>query len=148
MRIEASETIEVDRERLFSILTDFESHLKHWARGVVNVEPRPRDEGPLSGFVITGRNIGLKFRVRWDYAITTDMPPARFAGKAEGGPVPFDEEFRLEEVPEGTRVIHIQNLRPEGQFKLARPLLSLAWSKLLQQNLTRLKKRAEGVARR
>jgi hypothetical protein len=146
VKIEVSETIGVSCPQLFSILTDFESHLKHWTRGVVGVQPSSQNEiGEPRGFVITGRNIGLKTKVRWDYTVTAYEPPTRFAGKADGGPVPFDEEFRLEEVPEGTKLTLVQDLRPEGQFKVASPLLSVAWSKLLKQNLSRLKKRAEAT---
>ena len=143
MKVEVSETIAVERSRLFSTVTEFEAHLRHWARGVLGVTRESGALGPGTKFTITGRNIGFQTKVRWDYTVTAYEPPYRFAGRAQGGPVPFEEEFRLEEVEGGTRITLIQDLRPSGQFKLASPLLSAAWSRLLQQNLRRLKKRAE-----
>lgn len=145
MKIEATETVAVVPQAVFDTLADFEANLKHWTRGVVSVKRLGSDAG-LPAYEIKGRNIGLKTTVAWRYEVTAFEPNRRFAGRAEGGPVPFTEEFILDPAPEGTRITHTQNIEPESRFKMVSPLLKLAWSKVIQQNLGRLKKLAESRA--
>jgi len=142
MRIEATEIVRAEPAAIFETLTQFESNLKRWARGVVSVE-RVTEGRDLPTYRIKGRNVGLKTTVAWRYEVTAIEPNRRFAGRAGGGPVPFAEEFVLTQVPEGTRITHTQDIEPTSRFKLVGPLLKLAWSKVIQQNLGRLKKLAE-----
>lgn len=145
MRIEATEIVRVEPAAVFQTLTQFEHNLKRWARGVVSVA-RVAEGGELPAYQIKGRNVGLKTTVAWRYEVTAYEPDHRFAGRARGGPVPFTEEFVLTPVPEGTRITHTQDIEPIARFRLVSPLLKLAWSKVIQQNLGRLKKLVEGQA--
>ena len=142
MRIEASEVVSAPQGTVFDALSGFEGNLKRWARGVVSVE-RVADGHELPTYHIKGRNVGLKTTVSWQYEVTAYDPDHRFAGRARGGPVPFSEEFLLTPVPEGTRVTHTQDIEPVARFRIVSPLLKLAWSKVIQQNLGRLKKLVE-----
>ncbi len=142
MRIEASEVVSAPPGAVFDALSGFEGNLKRWARGVVSVE-RVADGRELPTYQIKGRNVGLKTTVAWQYEVTAYDPDHRFAGRARGGPVPFSEEFLLTPVPEGTRVTHTQDIEPIARFRIVSPLLKLAWSKVIQQNLGRLKKLVE-----
>ena len=142
MRIEASEVVSAEPAAVFETLTQFEHNLKRWARGVVSVQRMPVSR-ELSTYQIKGRNVGLKTTVAWQYEVTVFEPNYRFAGRARGGPVPFTEEFLLEPVPEGTRITHTQDIEPVARFRLVSPLLKLAWSKVIQHNLGRLKKLVE-----
>jgi hypothetical protein len=142
MKIEATEVASAEPATVFQTLTNFEDNLKRWTRGVVSVQ-LVADVGELPAYHIKGRNVGLKTTVAWRYEVTTYEPHRRFAGRARGGPVPFTEEFLLEPVPEGTRITHTQDIEPTARFRLVSPLLKLAWSKVIQQNLGRLKKLVE-----
>ena len=145
MRIEATEVVSAEPGAVFQTLTSFESNLKQWTRGVVSVK-RLTDGRDLPTYQIKGRNVGLKTTVAWRYEVTAYEPNQRFGGRAQGGPVPFTEEFVLTPVPEGTRVTHTQDIEPTARFRLVSPLLKLAWSKVIQQNLGRLKKLVEQQA--
>ncbi len=142
MKIEATEVASAEPATVFQTLTTFEDNLKRWTRGVVSVE-RVAEMGELPAYHIKGRNVGLKTTVAWRYEVTAYEPHHRFAGRARGGPVPFTEEFLLEPVPGGTRITHTQDIEPIARFRLVSPLLKLAWSKVIQQNLGRLKKLVE-----
>ena len=139
MKIRVEQQVDATPEQVFEVFTDFETYLKSWTRGVLavrRVSPGPTDVG--STFEIRGRNVGMRGDVKWLYEVTEYQPPFRFSGRAQGGPIPFEETFELSASPQGTKLVLHQELKPQARFRLFSPLLSTAWSRLIAQNLRRL----------
>jgi hypothetical protein len=144
VKIVASETMAVGLEEMFRFLVDFESNLKDWADGVAEVRKLDGD-GLSTGtrYAIYGRRVPFQARPQWSYEVTTCESPVQFAGNARGGSLPFREHFLLTEASGGTHVLVTQHIESPGLLKLAGPLLATAANKMLQNNLKRLKQRAE-----
>ena len=66
-------------------------------------------------------------------------PNRRLSYRGTGGPVPTQITFIFEEVPEGTRFTHTQEVEPRGLFGLAESLFEIAAKRQLRSELQILK---------
>jgi carbon monoxide dehydrogenase subunit G len=141
--IEFDTTVRIDRarERVFAILTDFESNLARWAKGPVAATRTVGDGGVGTRYMITAKVGPVK--VRSPYEVTGYDPPARFAGHGIAGPVRFHEEYAL--TADGPATILTQSIRaaPRGPFRLAGKTLRHQLQQLITSDLIRLKDLAE-----
>ncbi len=96
-----SVTIHRPREEVFAFVADGTTALR-WRPGVLDVA------------LVSGSGLGARFRqgvrgpggrrVDADYEITAYEPPGRLAFRATAGPVRPTGEYRLDSIPEGTRL--------------------------------------------
>ena len=66
-------------------------------------------------------------------------PNRRLSYRGTGGPVPTQITFIFEEVPEGTRFTHTQEVEPRGLYGLAESLFEIAAKRQLRSELQILK---------
>jgi hypothetical protein len=137
VKIVVREQIKRPPEVVYRTLRHPDRFLKKWSRGVLAVAVTP-PIGSAPTYQITGRS--LAGTARWTYELVDAEPDERLEGRTQDGPVPFDESFSLRVLPGGsTEVIHIHEIRPAGLFGLLSPALNIVWTRLMQQNLRRLK---------
>lgn len=71
--------------------------------------------------------------------MTTWEPPRRFGGSGVAGPVAFDEQYVLDSTDAGTELTQSISARPRGPFRLVEPVVRRQLTRLIPDDLHRLR---------
>ena len=139
----AQATLTIDRsdDDVFAVLSDVEK-TPIWSSAAV--EEHWTSEGPV-GVGSTRRAVGRSFGVRSENeTVVTDFEPNQKLGlKSVSSPVPFQIAIMFEPIGQGTRIDWVQELKPEGFYRLVIPLFFKAGMRVIRRDLETLKELLE-----
>ena len=124
----ASVDTPLGREEMFAYLSDFSS-TQEWDPGVVEAQQLsdpPVHEG--SEFRVVAEFLGRKTELI--YRVVEYDPPAAVTVRGENSSVVSLDRITFEQVGENTRITYDADLALKGAFKLADPLLALAFRRV------------------
>lgn len=126
-------------EEVFAYLSDF-STTQEWDPGVI--EATRLDHGPVamgSEFRLLARFLGQTNELT--YRIVELEPPTAVALRGENATVISFDRITFEPTPDGTRITYDAELTIKGRFKIADPLLALAFNRVGRRALAGLQAR-------
>jgi hypothetical protein len=137
MKIEHSVVIEQPIEKVFAYLADAEKN-PIWQAGVLEVEKIT--EGDIGqGTMIREVRKFLGQRIDATYEITEYKLNSKLTSKTTSGPIPVTLSTTFETVEGGTRVSIVSEGETGGFFKLAEPIVSRTFVRLLEADFESLK---------
>jgi uncharacterized protein YndB with AHSA1/START domain len=144
MKTTAGVLIDRPIDHVFMFVSNME-HLPQWARGVVDA--RRTGGGPQgvgATYQIVGRLLGRE--IASTYELTAYEPPKTFAAAGAIGPFPLREVYTLAPTTRGTLVHVVSEMEPRGVMTLVAPLCAPLLARLIQTDLSRLKRCLETSA--
>ncbi|MDQ4130084.1 MAG: SRPBCC family protein [Actinomycetota bacterium] len=130
---------EIGRSRndVFSFVSD-RQRLPAWSAGIKRV--RPTSPGPVgvgTTYVVVGKLLGRS--VESHYEVTGYERDATFAGRMRSPLFTFEERYRFDDTPTGTRLrLHAEAV-PHGLLRLLGPLVAVAMQRQIRTDHGRLK---------
>jgi hypothetical protein len=137
-------TTPLGREAAFAYVADF-SRQSEWDPNTLS--SRRIDDGPLG----IGARFALDVRVGnrttpMEYRITEYEVPAKVVLVGEGGGVWSQDVITFREVPEGTRVDYVAEIRLSGLLGLIQPLLGRAFAGIAKGAVGGMKRELDALA--
>jgi hypothetical protein len=137
-------TTPLERAAAFAYVADF-SRQSEWDPNTVS--SRRIDDGPLG----VGARFALEVRVGsrttpMEYRITEYSVPEKVVLVGEGGGVWSQDIITFEDVPEGTRVGYVAEIRLSGLLGLIQPLLGRAFAGIAKGAVTGMKRELDALA--
>lgn len=137
-------TTPLDREAAFAYVSDF-ARQSEWDPNTVS--SRRIDEGPLG----VGARFALEVRVGsrttpMEYRITEYRVPEKVVLVGEGSGVWSQDVISFEDIPEGTRVGYVAEIRLSGLLGLVQPLLGRAFAGIAKGAVSGMKRELDALA--
>ena len=139
-------TTSLDREAAFDYVADF-GRQAEWDPNTVS--SRRIDDGPLG----VGARFALEVRMgprttSMEYRITEYDAPSRVVLVGEGSGVWSQDVITFHELPDGTRVDYVADIRLRGLLGFIQPLLGRAFSGIAKGAVTGMKRELDELAAR
>jgi carbon monoxide dehydrogenase subunit G len=125
------------RGDVFVFLSDRE-RLPAWTSGIKRVRRISTGLGGVgTTYAVVGKMLGRRVEAR--YEVTAYEPDLTYAGRMVAPSFTFEETYRLEDTPDGTRV-HLQaRSLPKGRLRLLGPLLGMGIQRQVHADHKRLR---------